>query len=137
MATRRSLKRRNGGSRSDLLIEDGEIIILGCKDCFFGVPVEIETGLHLFEADKITSDTVHLIECRFDSPQPGQPNSDSTGRPTTIAPARKFPLMAFKHDWCGCFRPRNPKCKGNVHCTVNPKECGPDCKNHVDYEPQE
>jgi hypothetical protein len=130
MVTRRATKRRAGGSRADILIRDGEIINLTCKDCFFGVPVEIETGGAYFDGEKRTVQTVSMIECRFDSPQPADPKQNST------EPARRFPLMGVKRDWCGCFRPKNPKCRGQVHCTVEPRKCASDCKNHVDYEPE-
>jgi hypothetical protein len=142
MVTRRARKRRAGGNRSDLLIRDGEIIHLKCKDCFFGVVVEIPTGFEMSDGRTAIMDTVSLVECRYDSPQPadlerysGERGSGErcSGERRSTEPARKFPKMSLT-DWCGCFRPRNPKCRGKVHCTVDPRECGPDCENHVEHE---
>jgi hypothetical protein len=131
MVTRRARKRRAGGGHSDLLIRNGEIIHLKCKDCFFGVPVDIETGSSHTDGEKTIVHTVPMIECRFDSPQP------LSEKKWPYEPARKFPIMGLEHDWCGCFRPKNKKCKGRVHCTVDPRECGPDCENHVEHETEE
>jgi hypothetical protein len=117
--TRRSRKRRAGGSMAELQTTSKTIISLRCKDCFFGFQKEIKTT-------KATRGKL-VIECRWDSPTVSKKADPVTGQ------QRQFPLMEPEKDFCGCFRPINPKCLGQVHCEVPPHLCNSSCQHHIDH----
>jgi len=125
---RRSRKRRAFGSTAELQTNSKPIISLKCKNCFFGFQKEITGG-------------ILVVECRWDSPTVsscyffGNRSNDFQQKkadPVT-GQQRQFPLMAPETDFCGCFRPINPKCLGQVHCEVPPRLCNSNCEHHIDH----